>query len=266
MKRKQAASLSKSMQLFITIGLSLIAAVATAIGCAWPGTSHSVRFNAYQTEREMGRLPPLPTMANGMNEARQYWEIDEDPVEDDSVYGDPAKEVDGLWDRAEAAEKDGNLRLDRELLSDYLKRTEPAREGWTGYTSRQERRNSARDRLDAMTALDHGSSAFAVKAYLDARRLHDADKPVAEDVKHALDLVPADLNLKDNVAYLRASELYRQNNFDESAKAFATMARLYPHAEKREAALFMAALATMTLKPRCSGWNLSSFRPGATCR
>ena len=108
MKRKQAASLPKSMQLFITIGLSLIAAVATAIGCSWPGTSHSVRFNAYQTEREMGRLPPLPTMANGMNEARAYWDIEEEPVEDDSVYVDPAKEVDGLWDRAEAAEKDIN--------------------------------------------------------------------------------------------------------------------------------------------------------------
>src|SRR6266852_4321865 len=245
MKRKQAASSPKSIKLFITVGLSLIAAVATAIGCAWPGTSHSVRFNAYQTEREMGRLPPLPTMANGMNEARAYWDIDEEPVEDDSVYVDHAKEVDGLWDRAEAAEKDENLRLDRELLSDYLKRTEPAREGWTGYTSRQERRNSARDRLDAMTALDHGSSAFTEKAYLNARRLHDADKPVAEDVKHALDLVPTDLNLKDNVAYLRAVELYRQDKFDESAKAFATITRLYPRAEKREAALFMTALATM---------------------
>jgi TolA-binding protein len=184
-------------------------------------------------------------MANGMNEARAYWDIDEEPVEDDSVSGDSVKEVDGLWDRAEAVEKVGNLRLDRELLSDYLKRTRPARTGWTGYTSRQERRNSARDRLDAITALDHGSSAFAVKAYLDARRLHDADKPVAEDVKHALDLVPADLSLKDNIAYLRAAELYRQNNFDESAKAFATMARFYPRSEKREAALFMAALAAM---------------------
>ncbi len=64
-------------------------------------------------------------------------------------------------------------------------------------------------------------------------------------MKHALDLVPADLNLKDNVAYLRAAELYRQDKFDESAKVFATMSRLYPHSEKREAALFMAALATM---------------------
>src|SRR4051812_19134678 len=177
MKRKHAASLPKNIQLFMTIGLSLIAAVATAIGCGWPGTSHSVRFNAYQTERQMGRLPPLPTMANGMNEARASWNIAEDAVADDSAYIDPAKEVDALWDRAEAAEKDGNLSLDRELLRDYLVRTEPARDGWIGYTNRQERRNSARDRLDAMMALDHGSSAVAVKAYLVARHLYDISKP-----------------------------------------------------------------------------------------
>ncbi len=243
MKRKQPASLSKNIKLSITVGLSLIAAVATVIGCGWPGTSHSVRFNGYKTEREMGRLPPLPTMANGLNEARAYWDYEDSAAEE--TYVDPAKEVDALWSDAEGAEKGGNLRLDRELLSLYLKRTEPAREGWTFYTSRQERRNSAIDRLDAMTALDHGSSAIAVKAYLDARRLHDIEGPVDEDVKHALDLVPVDPNLKDNVAYLAAAELYDQDKFEESAKAFAAIARLYPRSEKREAGLFMTALATM---------------------
>ncbi|MEP6707037.1 MAG: outer membrane protein assembly factor BamD [Pyrinomonadaceae bacterium] len=242
--KKGIPSLPTSTQLIVTIGLTLIAAVATAIGCAWPGTSHSVRFNAYQTEREMQRLPPLPTMANGMNEARAYWDIDEEPI-DDSPYVDPAKEVDALWDRAEAAEKDGNLRLDRELLSDYLKRTQAAREGWTGYANRQERRNSAMDRLDAMTALNHGSNASPVKAYLEARHLHDTDKPVAEEITRALNAVPNDANLRDNVTYLRAAELYRQNKFEEAARAFVAMARLYPHSEKREAALFVAAVATM---------------------
>jgi len=233
------------MQLLITIVLFLIAAVATAIGCGWPGTSHSVRFNGYQTEREMGRLPPLPTMANGLNEGRAYWDFNEEPGPGDDSQQDPAKEVDALWDRAEAAEKDGNLRLDRELLNDYLKRTDAAREGWKGYASRQERRNSATDRLDAMTALDHGSSTSVVMAYLNARRLHDVDKPVTEEVTHALELIPMDLNLKDNVAYLRAAELYRLNELEASAKAFSTMARLNPRSEKREAALFMAAVATM---------------------
>src|SRR6266404_3026683 len=116
MKRKQAASLPTSMRLFITIGLLLIAAVATAIGCGWFGTSHSVRFNQYQTEREMGRLPPLPTMANGMNEARASWAMEgiESGEDDEYTAGDKrTKEVDALWERAEKAEQDGNLRLDR---------------------------------------------------------------------------------------------------------------------------------------------------------
>lgn len=246
MKRKPGiATLPRSMQLLITIVLLLIAAVATAIGCGWPGTSHSVRFNGYQTEREMGRLPPLPTMSNGLNEARAYWDFNEEPEPDDSPYEDPAKEVDALWDRADAAEKDGNLRLDRELLGEYLKRTDAAREGGTGFTSRQERRNSASDRLDAMTALDHGSSASVVKAYLNARHLHDVDKPVTEDITHTIELIPPDFNVQDNIAYLRAAELYRLKDLEASANAFSTLARLYPRSEKREAALFMAAVATM---------------------
>src|SRR5437773_12208145 len=132
MKRKPAATLPKRIQLFIAIGLSLIAAVATAIGCAWPGTSHSVRFNAYQTEREMGRLPPLPTMANGMNEGRMYWDVGDEPEPEDDyeVAEAESKQISALWDRAEAAEKDGNLRLDRDLLNQYLKRTEISRDYW----------------------------------------------------------------------------------------------------------------------------------------
>src|SRR6266550_5133777 len=152
MKRKQAVSLPKSIQLFITIGLSLIAAVATAIGCSWPGTSHSVRFNNYQTEREMGRLPPLPTLAHELNDRRASWEMEDpgqDPEDDYSIGEKESKEVDGLWERAAAAEKDGNLLLDRDLLKEYLRRTEIERHVWFDPADRQARRNSASDRLDA---------------------------------------------------------------------------------------------------------------------
>src|SRR6267142_4786535 len=79
--------------------LALITSAITVFGCAWPGTSHSVRFNDYQTEREMGRLPPLPTMANGLNEGRAYW--DEYDNGDGEWYWEKAekktKEVDALW-------------------------------------------------------------------------------------------------------------------------------------------------------------------------
>src|SRR5882672_1324145 len=121
---------------------------ATAIGCGWMGTSHSVRFNDYQTEREMGRLPPLPAMAKGMNMGRAYWDASDEPTPENEYVAseDPTKQVDALWERAEAAEKDGNLRLDRDLLNEYLKRTEVSRDLWFYPTGRQQRRNSAIDR------------------------------------------------------------------------------------------------------------------------
>jgi TolA-binding protein len=247
LKSRDKSDLSHRTKLIATIALSMIGAAATAIGCAWEGTSHSVRFNDFQNEREMGRLPPLPTMANGMNEGRRSWDWGDEPVDDDDdpTVEDESHKVVDLWEQAEVAEKDGNLRVDRDLLTEYLKRTKIARDDWSDPAGRQAKRNSAWDRLDALTALDHGSNANAVKAYLDARRLHDSDKPAFDDVTHALDAVPTDQNLRDNVAYLRAAEIYSKSEYEEAAKAFGDVARVYPHSEKREAALFMAAVSTM---------------------
>jgi TolA-binding protein len=223
------------------------ALAVTALGCGWMGTSESVRFNGYQNEREMGRLPPLPTLANGMNEIRAHWENDYDPsVENNYTVAErESKEVDTLWERAEAAEKEGNLRLDRELLDQYLERTQIARNIWFNATNRQQRRNSAIDRLDALTALGKGSRTSNIGAYLNARRIFDSDKPVAEEIQRSLDVIQSDVNLKDNAAYLKAAELYRQEKFAEAAQAFRAIARQYPKSEKREASLFMAAVATM---------------------
>ena len=234
------------MQIYVSVALSLVAAAATAIGCAWPGTSHSVRFNGFQTERAMGRLPPLPTMANGLNELRVQWDVEEAESEDDyTVAEDETKKVDALWDRADTAEKNGDLRLDRDLLNEYLKRSDIPRHIWFYPANRQTRRNSAIDRLDALNALDRGSKTSTITAYLGARHLHDSDKPVAAEVEHALHLIPMDINLAGNVAYLKAAELYRQGDFNEAAKAFDAHVRQFPRSEKREAALFMAAMATM---------------------
>jgi len=219
---------------------------ATAIGCGWFGTSHSVRFNEYQTEREMGRLPPLPTMANGLNEARANWDAERVESYDDYAAAEKrTKEIDALWERAEKAEQDGSLRLDRDLLREYIARTMIDRDVWAYPSDRQQRRNSAYDRLDALSALDHGSSASRVQAYLDARRAHDAEKPVAEENEGGLKPIESEPNLRDNVAYLKAAELYRQKEFAEAAAAFNALTRRYPRSEKREAALFMAAVATM---------------------
>ena len=221
--------------LSMLILLAMVAAAVTALGCAWPGTSHSVRFNAYQTEREMGRLPPLPTRANGLNDRRAGWDEDEEfDFEDYSNSPDHSKKLDDLWERAEKSQNDGNLRLERELLIEYLKTSESF-----------ERRSSANDRLDALTALDQGSSSSAVKAYLEARRLHDGDKPDPTEINRLLETIQSDRNLQDNVAYLRAAEQYRQQNFDEAATSFKELAARYGRSEKREAALFMTAVATM---------------------
>src|SRR6266567_2856668 len=227
---------SKRTKIVATLGLSLLAAAVTAIGCAWPGTSHSVRFNSYQTEREMGRLPPLPTMANGMNEKRASWDLESEDQDVDGDYsnsGDGSKRVDSIWERAETAEKDGNLRLDRDLLVEYLK-----------VAVSRVRRNSAIDRLDVLNALDHGSSTPAIRAYLNARHLHDGDKPDAGEVERALEAAKSERNLRDNVAYLRAAEQYRHDDFEVAARAFRALAQQYPNSEKREAALFMIAVAT----------------------
>ncbi len=225
--------------------LCIALVTATVIGCAWPGTSHSVRFNDYQTEREMGRLPPLPTRANGTNDLRASWDLEDFEADSDDDYTLAEKrtqEVNSLWDRAEAAEKDGNLALDRNLLEEYLDRTAASRELWF---SPRGSRNSAIDRLDALSALGRGANAAKLKAYLDARRAYDSGEPVAEDFECALDLAWSDVNLKDNVAYLKAAKLHQQENFAEAGKAFAALARQYPRSEKRDAALFMTAVATM---------------------
>ena len=219
--------------LLMLIVLALIASAITVLSCAWPGTSHSVRFNDYQSEREMGRLPPLPKRATGLNE-NATWKAEYDyDYSDYSNSEDHLKKIDDLWERAEKAEQDGNFALDRDLLTEYLK---------VGIGAA--RRNSATDRLDALAALDHGATPFAVKAYLDARRLRDRDRDEAE-VDHLLEPIQGDRNLKDNVAYLRAAGKYQLKHYDEAVASFKDLARQYPNSEKREAALFMTAVATM---------------------
>src|SRR5262249_33836176 len=201
---RENASCMNGASLLMLIALAVVVSAITVLGCAWPGTSHSVRFNAYQNEREMGRLPPLPTMANGLNELRATWDEEYDAVDYDDYSNSPdhSKEVDDLWERAETAEEDGDFSLDRELLNEYLKTAEaPAR------------RNSAVDRLDVLTAIEQGSNPSAVTTYLDARRLHDAGSPDKSEIDRLLQTIQADRNLKDNIAYLRAAEQHQQKDY-----------------------------------------------------
>lgn len=252
------------------VALCLAAATAAALACGWPGTDHSVRFNDFQTEREMARLPPLPTLANGKTELRDNWDGGDFGVGPGSDYEDDrlrGQKINALWDGAEAAEQGGELGRARGLLGQYLEATEPARDSWLAQEKRQPRRNSATDRLDALAALDGGAGACvrAVQSYLDSRRAFDAAAPAGE-VLRRLDTVPARCGLDDNVAYLRAATSYREGDYAGAADAFARVAARYPRGEKREAALYMAAVATMKTSGSFTGTSgdqahlLSSIR------
>lgn len=227
--------------------LFISALTATALGCGWIGTADSIRFNAYQSERDMGRLPPLPTLAGGTNTLRTFWETEDlDGLEEnDYTRGqERSRAVDEIWERAETLEKEAQLTQERGLLLEYLRYTSVRRDIWFNPADREHRRNTAIDKLDALTALDRGAPVSRVQAYLTARTLQDQDKP-SDEVKSALNKATSDFNLKDNIAYLKAAFLYREEMFEEAAQAFSALVRKYPHSEKREASLFMAAVATM---------------------
>src|ERR1044072_1652448 len=91
----------------LTRALLFIAAVtATALGCVWLGTPESVRFNDYLNYTEMGRLPPLPTVAGETNMLRE----DEESANEDYTAGERhSRAVDGMWESAKTFEKDEKI-------------------------------------------------------------------------------------------------------------------------------------------------------------
>lgn len=227
----------------LAIGLLSIATLtATAFACGWMGTTDSVRFDGYQSERDMGRLPPLPGLEDAVDSNRVAQELDRfdyDYTEEQTK----SKAIDVLWDNAQFAGKEGKVGEVRSLLREYLERTTTESFMYYYPTDEQERRNSAIDSLDALSALDHGSKSSRAHAYLKARHAHDENEH--GEVLNALNQIGNDVNLKDNAAYLLAAEVYKEKRFAEAAKDFNAIIRRYPQSEKREAALFMAAVATM---------------------
>lgn len=224
--------------------LFIAALAATAVGCMWVETADSVRFNGFQNYREMGRLPPLPTLADATNRLRAAWGDEQSASDNYTLSDKQSRAIDGLWESAMTFEKEGDLAGEQTRLREYLQRTTISRNAWLNPDDRERRRNIATDKLDALTALNQDSSQSHVQAYLAARTLHD-QKAAWEAVEKALGPATSDANLKDNVTYLKAAGLYRDDQLEEASSAFSTLARKYPHSEKREAALFMAALSTM---------------------
>jgi outer membrane protein assembly factor BamD (BamD/ComL family) len=236
---------------FVLFVLALAASAGAAWGCGWGGFDNSVRFGV-NSEVWRTRLPPLPT------DSGVAADVDEEVVS----YHQRAADTDALWDDAGEAVASGDLGEARRLLKLYVGRTAaPAcDEGWSVPADCRARRNSALDRLDALAALERGSSHAAVRSYLEARDAYDerqrdgssstsstlsADKDGAAgdrqtEVEARLVASERDPNLADNVAYLRAVGVYLAWAEGDAYEAFESVARLHPRGEKREAALFMA--------------------------
>jgi outer membrane protein assembly factor BamD (BamD/ComL family) len=211
---------------------------ATVLACGWPGTDHSVRFNDYRSEKEFGRLPPLPRYTD--DEERKS-RLPEDQYDYERAEKD-RKQIEALWSEALSADERGDFLTERKALLDYLERTKSLGFRWNGGQDVQRLRNSAIDMLDAITALDQGSPAEAVQAYLDARSAYDFNGTIG--VLTHLNGARSDKNLADNALYLEAAVQYHHGE-KEAANKFNLLAAKYPHSEKREAALYMSGVASM---------------------
>jgi TolA-binding protein len=143
------------------------AGAGVALGCGWTGFDNSIRFGYGATDLERMRLPPLPSDPRGAKK-----KVDDEEVVSSRQLAD---EADKVWDEADEAAKAGELPKAARLLRDYLARTDAFAQNsdWEEPINFRERRSSALDRLDALGALESGSTARAVGSYLAARRRFD---------------------------------------------------------------------------------------------
>jgi TolA-binding protein len=267
-RRRASARLraSRRARLLLLVALCALASAGTVIGCGWYGGSdRSVRFSG-STMREFERLPPLADSAEPTPTPGD-WPEDEYDYEAEQRR---ERALADLWQAAQTAEARGDLAGERAALRLFMN-------DWQ-YAD-QSQRNTARDLLDALTALDEGAPAAAVQSYLKARRAYDdwltggtetssqtadaaasgdaapaatpaasqAHAPAPTDPHAALAAVPRHAALADNVAYLNAALAYQGREYDVAAHDFAALAARYPRSEKRAAALYMAGLARLKL-------------------
>ncbi|MEN3332891.1 MAG: Outer rane lipoprotein [Blastocatellia bacterium] len=228
----------RSQRAWLFVALAVLAIAAAALGCGWPGTDHSVRFNAFRSAKEFGRLPRLSRSGAASDKLFSWSEIDDWR---DEQADSASKRIDRLWDEALEAEQQGSLAAARKNLTEYLQRTTGMREqGYFEPKDVRSRRNAACDKLDALAAFEDDASEACVRAYLQARTSFDEGH---FDGK-LLDVAASDAHLKDNAAYLLAAVTYRSAP-EKALAEFNVIAARYPKSEKREAALYMAALATL---------------------
>ena len=222
----------------------MLASAITAIGCGWSLlTDHSVRFNAYRSGRGFYRLPPLPIMYEPktgkeitVQSLNDYEGRSEDEVieETDTAETEDSK----IWNDARTAAQANDLERARIDLEKFLDLTKIREAAWP-----DDQRNSARDILDALESLKHGSKVEAVRAYIEVR--YAAFHNQGETLEDLLDDSVTDKNLRDNWDYLRAAILVRNKKPDEALVAFQEHVAKYPSSEKHQAVLYMIAKLTM---------------------
>src|SRR5215813_5297674 len=228
------------------------AILTTAVGCGWSYVNeHSARFSGYTSPGDFTRLPPLPVKLDARREASSYPRIhDGDEGAEYDAEERRLKGMNEVWDKASEAELRGDFARTGRLLREYLQRSDAIEnDGRSNAEETQMRRNSAFDRLDALTALGQGVKPPSLAAYLATRRRFDltTESTNAYVAQAMLEDAPRPPALADNIAYLRAAILYHENKTDEAAKAFHEVAAKYPHTEKREAALYMNAVSLLRL-------------------
>lgn len=228
----------------------MIAAAATGLACGWSYvTDHSVRFNTYRSGRGFYRLPPLPAdfdPATGKEQSTR--EIEQYDSREHGVEKAGEKnsvDPDKTWADAIAAIDADNPASTRALLESYLEQTQ-FRPYWDSHSgaleSRQERRNTAFDLLDALGELGRGSKVDSIKTYLMARLL--LTDQLAE-IEKLLNAATPDSNLADNWHYLRAASLYKSDRKTEAIEAFKSHVSKFPKSEKNESAMYMIAKIMM---------------------
>ena len=237
--------LNRGLIISLTIGVALAAALKIK-GCGWDYyTDHSVRFNGYRAANEFFRMPRFPNFSRMKQEKLFSW--DEEVGYIGETYEEYEKKVKGIdltWNASLEAEKAGDVSEVGKQLRKYLEMTKGMREDrWSGPKELQARRNSALDKLDALTAYDLGSSGETITDYLRARTAYD-NRQSPEEISHLLTSCRADRNLKDNAAYLSAAVFYRDGK-NIGVHCFADVVAEFPKSEKRESALYMSAIVSM---------------------
>lgn len=212
---RRRASASLRLSAFFALGAGL------ALGCGWYGTEHSVRFNRWHSEAQFSRLPPLPF------DARKKTTPDDNGYDEhaEAEAAERAKETNAVWSDAGTAAASGDFAKARKLLHDYVERTGGSACGeYDAPADCVERRNSARDRLDALASLERGASSQSVSAYLEARDAYEGWLVTLDGVKESRESSQTDASWKPKVSEAqaekeRAAAEEKKKSADEQAAA-----------------------------------------------